>query len=193
MAFTDLPRQAAWRHCEARDGFEVAFFAHSAEGYVITGSTAAIEGDGAWAVRYDLRLNTDWSTNSARVSAVSMNGECDVAIELSPPGGWVVDGTETPQLDGCLDVDLESSALTNAFPVRRLGLEPGRAADAPAVYVRSPDLRTERIDQRYRRLSDRDGRQRYRYASTSFGFVAELVYDPCGLVTTYPGLAERVG
>jgi hypothetical protein len=40
-------------------------------------------------------------------------------------------------LDGCLDADLESSAMTNAMPVRRLGLAVAARAAAPAAYFRA--------------------------------------------------------
>jgi hypothetical protein len=93
---------------------------------------------------------------------------------------------------GCLDVDLEGSAFTNAFPVHRLGLNVGEQADAPAAYVRANDLRVERLEQSYARLPDDGDRSRYDYASPAFDFRAELVYDRFGLVLDYPGIAVRV-
>ena len=39
--FGSLPAAAAWRHEEARDGFEVAFFATGDDGVAIAGETAA--------------------------------------------------------------------------------------------------------------------------------------------------------
>lgn len=68
----------------------------------------------AWAVRYEIDIGADWSTGQARVWARSVAGERAVSIESSEPGRWLINGTEVPQLQGCLDVDLESSALTNA-------------------------------------------------------------------------------
>ena len=94
-------------------------------------------------------------------------------------------------LDDCLDVDLESSSLTNAFPVHRLGLEIGEQADAPAAYVRAVDLSVERLQQRYTRLENSGTNERYHYASPSFGFECELIYDEFGLVLEYPGIARR--
>ena len=81
--------------------------------------------------------------------------------------------------------------MTNAFPVRRLALVHGESAQAPAAYVRAPDLRLERLDQRYRRLEDEGGRSRYHYAAPEFEFEALLVYDEHGFVVDYPGIAER--
>jgi hypothetical protein len=90
-----------------------------------------------------------------------------------------------------LDVDLEASALTNAFPVHRLGLEVGQTAQAPAAYVRAVDVSVQRLEQRYRRLDDDEVGQRYRYGAPEFEFECELRYDESGLVLDYPGIAIR--
>jgi hypothetical protein len=91
-----------------------------------------------------------------------------------------------------LDVDLEASVFTNAFPVRRLALAPGQSAEAPAAYVRAPDLRVERLEQSYRRIDDDGAHSRFEYISPQFEFEAVLVYDRYGFVVDYPGIAERV-
>jgi uncharacterized protein len=106
-------------------------------------------------------------------------------------GQWLVDGVPASHLDGCLDVDLESSALTNALPVRRLGLAPGACAAAPAAYVRAIGLPVERLEQTYLRAPDDAARQRYDYAAPAFGFACRLTYDESGLVLDYPGIAVR--
>jgi hypothetical protein len=92
-----------------------------------------------------------------------------------------------------MDVDLESSAMTNAFPVHRLSLRAGQAADAPAAYIRALDLTAERLEQGYRRIADQDARRRYEYSAPAFGFTALLRYDDSGLLTDYPGIAVRAG
>ena len=121
----------------------------------------------------------------------SASGMHEVRLDSDGDGSWRVDGTPRPQLDGCFDVDLEASACTNALPVNRLGLSVGRAAAAPAVYVRVRDLRVERLEQRYARLPS-DGHARYDYVSPAFDFRAALVYDDAGLVLDYPGIAARI-
>ena len=116
----------------------------------------------------------------------------EVRLECDGAGEWHVDGNPAPALAGCLDVDLEASAFTNAFPVHRLALEVGEKAEAPAAYVRAWDLRIERLEQSYARLPDDGARSRYDYASPRFGYQSQLVYDKSGLVLDYPGLAVRV-
>lgn len=190
--FSDPPRTAAWRHRDARVGFEVVFLRLSDDDYCVEGHTVAVEDGKAWVVDYVIRLSESWLTRSAWVKGHSATGRRELTLEANGSGGWIVDGSPVPELDGCLDVDLESSALTNALPVHRLGLEVGEGANAPAAYVRAPDLTVERLEQRYVRGPDDGRRQRYHYAAPAFEFEADLLYDQAGLVIDYPGLAIRI-
>jgi uncharacterized protein len=193
MAFAAPPEFAAWRHRDARDGFEVVFLRAGDGGYRLEGHTAAVEEGQAWAVRYRITLDPAWRTRGAQVSGRSASGRHELALDADGRGGWRVNGALAPRLDGCLDVDLESSACTNAFPVHRLGLEVGREADAPAAYVRALDLGVQRLEQRYVRMEDDGARQRYDYTSPAFDFQALLIYDESGLLLDYPGIAVRAG
>ena len=186
------PPAAAWEHREARRGFEVVFLTADDRERRAAGRTAAVEAGVAWAVAYELVLATDWTTRRAEVTSVTSAGSCQVSLTCEEPGRWTVDGAPAPHLDGCLDVDLESSVLTNAFPVQHLALAIGQGADAPAAYVRAEDLRVERLEQRYVRLPDDGPRRRYRYAAPAFAFECDLVYDEHGLLLDYPGIAVRV-
>jgi uncharacterized protein len=193
MAYDRLPSTAAWRHQRAREGFEVLFVEPRGDGWRFHGHTAAIEDGEAWSVTYRLDIDDRWRTRAARISGRSAPGERIREIETDGEGHWSADGVARPALDGCLDLDLESSAFTNALPVHRLRLSPGAEAQARAAYVRALDLGLERLEQSYRRLADDGPGERYDYVSPSFDFGCELVYDAAGLVLHYPGIAIRVG
>ena len=193
MAFLPPPATACWQHLEARSGFEVAYFQGPEDGWVVDGTTAAIEDGQTWVVTYSIRLDAAWVTRSARVMARSVAGLREALLEADGAGRWVIDGDAAPHLDGCLDVDLESSAMTNTLPVHRLGLAAGDSADSPAAYVRALDLSVDRLEQTYRRIADEGARQRYDYSAPAFGFTGLLVYDESGLVLDYPGIARRAG
>jgi uncharacterized protein len=189
-AGASLPSFAAWQHREARDGFEVVFIA--AAGPRFEGHTVAVEDGQPFSVGYTIDLDDRHRTRSARVWSESANHRRTVALDADGAGRWTVDGVAAPHLDGCLDVDLESSALTNAFPMQRLALAPGAAADAPAAYVRALDLAVERLEQRYVRVDNGAGdRRRYAYTAPAFDFRCEIAYDAAGLVLDYPGIAVR--
>jgi hypothetical protein len=188
-----LPRFAGWRHEGAREGFEVVFLAMGRAGVRAEGHTTAIEDAEPFAVRYAIELDERWRTRSARVSGQSARGARSLTLESDGAGRWVVDGRAAPELDGCLDVDLESSALTNAFPVHRLALAPGEAADAPAAYVRALGLVVERLEQHYARIDTGAARRRFDYVAPAYDFSCVLVYDEDGLLLDYPGIATRAG
>ena len=192
MTFADPPLAAAWRHRDARDGFEVAFLRQTQGGHHLDGCTSAVEEGQAWAVQYSIVVDAKWQTQNARITGRSVAGPRELTIETNGPGIWLVNGEAAPALDGCLDVDLEASALTNALPVRRLALRVGQEADAPAAYIRALDLSVERLEQRYVRLENDGQHERYHYASPAFELEAELVYDEFSLVLDYPGIASRV-
>jgi uncharacterized protein len=190
-ADVNLPATAAWRHLGARAGFEVLFLCHANDRYYLDGHVTAVEDGEAWGIRYTLTLDSNWATSSAHVVCRSALGENDVRLERDAAGMWRVDGEPMAQLAGCLDVDLEASACTNALPVNRLKLEVGQAAEAPAVYVRTRDLGVERLEQSYTRLPNAGKRLRYDYVAPCFDFRAVLVYDQFGLVLDYPQIAVR--
>jgi hypothetical protein len=183
---------AAWRHQQAREGFEVVFADSAETGRRFEGATTALEGGAPWAVEYAIILDSGWATVSAVVRARSRAATREMTLTSTGHGSWQVNGEPAPHLDGCRDVDLEASVLTNAFPVRRLGLAPGQSADAPAAYVRAASLEVQRLEQRYARR-DADGPdERYDYAAPALAFSCELVYGADGLVRDYPGIAVRV-
>jgi hypothetical protein len=190
MTFEPPPAAAAWGHRGAREGFEVVYIEAADSGLLTEGYVTAVERGETWAVEYLIALDEDWRTRNARVRARAAAGGHELLLERDA-SGWLVNGTRAPELDGCLDVDLEASSFTNAFPVHRLALDVGEEADAPAAYVRALDLSVERLEQRYVRLPDDGDRRRFHYASPAFDFEADLVYDAAGLVIDYPGIAVR--
>jgi len=191
MSFAPLPATAAWLHRGARSGFEVVYFQAGDEGSRIEGWTAAAEDGATWVVEYAIDVDTAGATRSARIRGRSADGFRSALLEADGAGHWLVDGEAAPVLDGCLDVDLEASAMTNALPVRRIGLPVDARAAAPAAYVRAAGLAVERLEQTYVRAADEAHWQRYEYAAQAFDFTTRLVYDEAGLVLDYPGIAVR--
>jgi hypothetical protein len=191
MPFLPPPPSAAWAHQEARSGFEVVYAQPHNDGHLLTGATTAVEDGQSWIVDYEIRVDVGWRTHSARVTGRSSTRARTRLLEGDGEGRWRIDGEPALHLNGCLDVDLESSAMTNALPVHRLALTTGAVAQAPATYVRARDLSIERLEQQYARTIDQDEHQRYDYTAPAFDFSCRLVYDEAGLVLAYPGIAER--
>lgn len=134
-----------------------------------------------------IRMDSAGATRSARINGRSATGSCSTVLEADGAGHWLVDGENAPHLDGCLDVDLESSAMTSALPVRRLGLAVAAQAVAPAAYVHAVGLAVDRLEQTYLRTPGEAAHQCYDYTASAFDFECRLVYDQFGLVLDYPG------
>lgn len=188
-----LPPAAAWQHLDSRVGFEVAYLQAAKGVYRLHGGTAALEHGQPWMVAYDISCDGEWRTRWARITGTSAAGTRSVVLETDGRGGWQINGSPAPALARCLDVDLESSALTNTLPVHRLALTPGETRAAPAAYVRAAGMTVHRLEQTYRRDDDDGRRQRYYYTAPAFDYAAHLVYDEAGLVLDYPGIARRAG
>jgi hypothetical protein len=161
------------------------------DGYILSGTTTAVEEGQSWIVEYQVRVDMRWRTRSAQVRGRSITGTRTRLLESDTEGHWQVDGTSAPDLDGCLDVDLESSAMTNTLPVHRLTLNAGEVAEVPAAYIRALSLSVERLEQQYTRAKDHEPHQHYDYVAPAFDFSCRLNYDDTGLVLAYPGIAER--
>lgn len=192
MDFRKLPDSAAWQHQQARAGFEVVFLQLD-EGLIrCAGCTTAVEEGEAWFVEYEIELDAAWRTRRAHVRGRAGNVMRATALTTDGYGHWHVDGKPAPWLHGCLDVDLESSAFTNALPVHRLTFGVGGTVEAPAAYVRALSLDTERLEQQYTRVDDIGEQMCFDYVAPSFDFACRLIYDESGLVVDYPGIALRI-
>ncbi len=119
MALGDLPPSAAWRHVGGRVGSEVAFFTRQASGWLMAGSTSAVEERVPWHATYEVHVAADRTTRRVLVALSSAGVARAVEVVADGTGRWWVDGTPRDDLDGCLDLDLEFSVVTNTLPVRR--------------------------------------------------------------------------
>jgi hypothetical protein len=188
-SFAPLPDRGAWRLTGAHEGFEVARFRAERDGIVLAGTSVGVDGGVPWELRYEIELDPSWRTRRAVIEAGDGR-----RVELATDGAasWIVDGTSDRRLDGCVDLDLEGSVVTNTVPVHRLALAVGARADAPAVYVRAQTFTVERLDQTYTRLPDEAAVLVFDYASPRFGYRDRLRFGPDGLVLDYPNLGSRV-
>ena len=123
------------------------------DGSRIEGSTTPIEDGATSAVESPSRSTLPGDPQ--RTDPRQLRRRVGLALlEADGARHWLVDGRPARHLDGCLDVDFEASAITNAPPVRRIGLPVGAREAAPAAYVRAVGLAAERLEQAYARTAD---------------------------------------
>lgn len=139
-----------------------------------------IEGDASWRLR--------------RIIVHEFNNP-DRRLELVTDGRgrwWDLSGASVPDLEDCLDLDIEASPFTNTLAIRRLDLAPGESREICAAFVGIPDLDASRFMQRYSRIPGRTDPDLYRYEGLESDFTVELPVDSNGLLLEYPGYFVRL-
>ena len=131
-------------------------------------------------VEYSIDCDAEWRTRLLRVHAYVGREEHRLTIECED-GQWLLNRTPQPQVDGCIDVDLQFSPSTNTLPIRRLALPVGEKAEVAAAWLRFPGFTLERLEQSY----ERTGEHTYTYASRGGSFTASLKVNDHGLVRRY--------
>lgn len=146
---------------------------------------AHAEGAG-WTRDLDLvRSGGRWECNGAADGAPNLAAFDGGGLRPPAPPGII----DPVSLQAALDVDLGGSPLTNALPIRRLGLleaATGSAAELVSAWVLPPTLEVVASIQTYTVLANR----RIRFGDGVNG--ADVLYDPDGWAMDYPGLARRV-
>ena len=133
---------------------------------------------------YLIVCDSGWHTRSGKVSGWLGDTSVQIQITVAPDQHWRMDGRERPEVAGCIDLDLNFSPCTNLLPIRRLNLAIGQEAEVRAAWLRFPNFELEPLPQLYRRLDE----STYRYESGGGQFVADLLVNPTGFVTNYPGI-----
>jgi uncharacterized protein len=135
---------------------------------------------------YEVECDVDWCARSALVHGWIGGRYIDIAILSRPGKQWELGGTEQVAVAGCIDVDLSFTPATNLFAIRRLALDVGENALAPAAWLRFPELQLERLEQRYERVTE----DTYDYRAPSVDYAETLRVSTTGFVTHYPALWE---
>ena len=170
-----------WRHLwREGDGSEVVEL-HDRRA---VGRIRAPAGTEPFEIDYDVRWETDWRT---RVLEYRLSPERRYMILFAADARWTVDGMRRVDLDGCLDVDLWPTPLTNTLAIRRILAEGRTEATSRVAWVDAFEGTVAAREQRYTRLAP----DRWRFESLDDGFSAELVVDEEGFVVEYPGFFTR--
>ncbi len=156
-------------------------------GLDISGVVIAQEDGTKFGLSYRLKLDALWRTRKAFLRTTSGHV---LHLESNGPGSWQEKGQPQPDLQGCIDIDIQATPLTNTLPIRRLAWTTGESVSIRLCYVEAPSLAVSPQDQRYTALTPGS---LYRFESLSSGFTADLPVDEDGLVLDYPGLFRRLG
>ena len=181
------PLAALWRRLDV-PGHDACQFVPGEDGWTLHGSAVFMQDGQVCQLRYEVLADSGFRTREASVSGWMGVTAVDLRIRSDGSGAWTAGGVEQPQLAGCVDVDLGFTPATNFLPVRRLGLEIGEQAPAPAASLAFPEHRLEVLRQRYTRVSATG----YEYEAPGAGYRGKLEFSAQGIIVDYPELFTLV-
>ncbi|MGO1542418.1 MAG: putative glycolipid-binding domain-containing protein [Luteimonas sp.] len=181
------PIAALWRRLDV-PGHDGCQFVPGEDGWTLRGSAVFLQDGQVCQLRYEVLADSGFRTREASVTGWIGVKAVEVGIRSDGDGRWTAGGVEQPQLAGCVDVDLGFTPATNFLPIRRLGLEIGGYAPAPAAYLAFPELGLQVLRQSYRRVSDTG----YEYEAPDAGYRGTLEFSAQGIVVDYPQLFTLV-
>lgn len=195
-AMTAAPQHTFfWRRIGGGTGSDVCrVYQRTDGGWDLRGMAVFHDGGLACNLGYVVRVDAQWVTQAAQVRGHC--GELVVDLDFHPgaDGRWWVgqgggaDADTGVSASACQDMDLNFSPATNMIAIRRMALQVGQEAQAPAAWLSFPDLRLQELPQVYRRLDA----VRYQYDAPTVGYSGVLQVCGDGAVVEYPELFERV-
>ncbi len=172
-----------WRRLDL-SGHEFCRRFHQNSSWHLSGTAVFAYNQQPCQLNYLVICSSEWETLSGRVDGFIGNEAVKIELSVDSARHWRLDGRESPEVTGCIDVDLAFSPSTNLLPIRRLNLDIGEEAEVRAAWLRFPDFTLEPLEQLYSRIDAAT----YRYESAGGSFVAELQVNEAGFVTLYPNL-----
>ena len=170
-----------WRRIDT-SGHETARVYGDEDGWYLDGSAIFLHDGSPCRLEYFIECDADWSTRSVTVDGWVGEHVIEHEITVSEEGVWYLADEEIKSVEGCIDIDLNFSPITNLLPIRRLDLKDGDAQSVSAAWLRFPSFELERLEQSYSRID----RSTVKYESRDGEFVRELKVNAAGLVLEYP-------
>jgi len=196
---SSLPRAApivvAWHRVDDAVGHAAGRLERTDTGWLAHGQEVMVAPEDTIGCAFAVELDDEWFTT--HVIVTSIDREAARAVELRRDGTnhWWRDGERATDLDGCRDVDIAATPLTNTFPVNRLRELPvGESWTGPVAWVEVPTLQVLRVEQTYTRLPAPDDpftAAAWEYHDDTHGSF-KITTDAHGLVVDYENFAARI-
>jgi uncharacterized protein len=177
-----------WRRVLDNQSFEICRFIRLRARVQLNGTILASDEGRPIEICYQISCDPDWKTREVAVRQRYKFVESNLKLSANDKIWHRADQGLLPELAGCVDVDIELTPATNAFPINRLNLAIGGSGEIQAAWIRLPSLAIVRAHQRYERLSENV----YRYTSVASGFQAEIEVDGFGLPIRYGNIWQRI-
>lgn len=135
-------RLVALQRADEGRGHSMARMEELPDGWLFHGTEVSIEPETTLSCGFRILLDTEGQTREVDVASVSAAGEVRLSLRVDDERRWWRNGGRDPELDGCLDVDVAATPLTNTFPIRRYeALAVGESVTTAIAWVDVPSPR----------------------------------------------------
>ena len=172
-----------WRRLD-HPGHESARLFFEADSWHLQGTAVFSHHQLPCRLDYHIVCDSCWHTQSGKVAGWVGNHVIEINLVVTSDQRWLLNGNESLEVGGCVDLDLNFSPSTNLLPIRRINLAVGGETKVRAAWLRFPSFKLEPLSQVYKRIDETT----YRYESAGGSFVTELSVNTEGFVTKYPNL-----
>jgi uncharacterized protein len=124
-----------WRKLD-HPGHESALLSSQNDSWHLRGTAVFSHNQLPCRLNYHIACDSDWRTRSAEVDGWVGNSLVEVKLAVSPDQRWLVNKKDSPEVAGCIDLDLNFSPSTNLLPIRRLALAVGQETEVRAAWLR---------------------------------------------------------
>ena len=172
-----------WRRLDT-PGHDACRLESVGEGWRLDGAAVFWQEGSPARLTYRVACGADWRTRVGVVRGWVGAQSVEAVVRRTSKGGWSLNGTDVPHLDGCDDLDFGFTPATNLLQLRRVALDIGQGSDVPVAWLDVPAGGLSVLHQRYERRTSGT----YWYEAPRFDYTAVLEIDAAGFARHYPGL-----
>ena len=110
-----------WRRLDY-PGHESALLFFNDDSWHLQGTAVFFYNKFACRLNYQIICDSQWHTRASHVAGWVGNSLIESKLVVASDQRWFLNNEESPQVEGCIDVDLNFSPSTNLLPIRRLDL-----------------------------------------------------------------------
>ena len=174
-------------------GFEHLKLTKLAHRVTASGLIIGLDGQTPYRVRYEIGCDAKWQVRRLDIEQLDVSTEHGLFFVSDGHGSWATaDGEPLPNLDGCLDVDIQATPFTNTIPIERLQLKNGQSAVLKVLYISVPAMEYKVVEQTYTCVTNTLAGGTYRYHSISAGKEVEVTTDRDGLIVNFPDRFRQI-
>jgi uncharacterized protein len=151
---------------------------------MISSVIVGLHNEKTYRIRYTIQTNADWQTLQCDLIA-EIDGELqNYSFRNVGNNQWTMNGVLHPEFDGCTEVDISLTPLTNTLPINRLKLKATAEAEINVICMDVLKQEVNITRQKYKKVSADE----YRFENVPNDFKAIIKVNAEGFVTDYPPL-----